>query len=110
MHTAADPLLHALDVAADATALVDGDQRWTYRRLAGHAASLATAASALGARPGDRVGYLGGTSATFVAAHLGVPAGRDPRPSTPSTPGSIRTTRRRSSTRVVPPDGRRVSR
>ncbi|MET8651811.1 AMP-binding protein [Nocardia aurea] len=43
---------------------------YSYRVLADHAATLALELADRGARSGDRIGYLGGNSVTFLAAYL----------------------------------------
>ncbi|WEB45093.1 non-ribosomal peptide synthetase [Streptomyces yunnanensis] len=53
-------------------AVVTPDARWTYRETAGRSARVATALSAAGLRPGDRVGLLFSHGAEMIAALLGV--------------------------------------
>jgi acyl-CoA synthetase (AMP-forming)/AMP-acid ligase II len=49
-------------------ALVHEDQSWTYAELAAETAAVAGALSALGVRPGDRIGYLGPNHPVFLQA------------------------------------------
>jgi fatty-acyl-CoA synthase len=52
--------------SADAVAIVGGAARLTYAALAERIDRLANALSALGTRPGDRVGYLGPNAPEFL--------------------------------------------
>src|SRR5207248_3191082 len=58
--------------SADAhrTALVFGDERWTYGRLNEAANRLANWLIAFGIRPGDRVALLGRNSAEWIVAYF----------------------------------------
>jgi acyl-CoA synthetase (AMP-forming)/AMP-acid ligase II len=63
--------------APDATALVDGEERWTYGELASRAGRCAERLTALGLTAGDRLGILLDNRADYMtlllaAARLGV--------------------------------------
>ncbi len=66
--------LLATTVAArpDATAVVDGDRTWTYRRLAGTVSIVAASLRRIGVAPGDRVAVELPRSASALAVLLGV--------------------------------------
>lgn len=49
-------------------ALIHQDRSWTYAELASDIARMARAMSALGVRPGDRVGYLGQNHPAYLQA------------------------------------------
>jgi HIP---CoA ligase len=55
----------------DTEALVDGDLRWTFRRLAAEVRRCAAAMIAGGVAPGDRVAVWAGNGHRFVVAALG---------------------------------------
>jgi fatty-acyl-CoA synthase len=55
-------------IAPRATALVFGDQSWTYAEFAARTAKLAAVLRQLGVAPGDRVAYLGGNHPAFLEA------------------------------------------
>ncbi len=60
-------------VFADATAVVDGDRRMTYRELGDEVTRVARALQASGIGPGDRVAYLCHNTPTLLVAHFAVP-------------------------------------
>ncbi len=60
-------------VFPDKVAIVDGSRRITYREFAAEAGRLASALSASGVEPGDRVAYLCPNSAPILIAHFAVP-------------------------------------
>ena len=55
-----------------AEALVDGDQRWTWRQLEDAGMRIAQGLQRLGVNPGDRVALLMGNRAEFVLALYGI--------------------------------------
>lgn len=70
------PLLlleRSADVFADATAVVHGDVRMTYRDLAAEVQRVAAGLRASGIGPGDRVAYLCPNTPTLLVAHFAVP-------------------------------------
>ncbi|WP_329352646.1 FadD3 family acyl-CoA ligase [Streptomyces sp. NBC_01261] len=56
----------------DATALIDGDRRWTFRELEEQMVDSVRAVMALGVEPGDRVGLCAPNSAEWIFAALGI--------------------------------------
>lgn len=76
MLTIADPLLHAAECSADATAVVDGDARLTFRDLAARCGRVA-AAVRRDTAVGDRIALLATNGQRPLELILGVPvAGR----------------------------------
>ena len=65
-------LARAAQRFADAAAIVDGDQRLTFRQLQDQALAATAACIACGIRPGDRVGIWAPNSAQWVVAALGI--------------------------------------
>ncbi|WP_019070023.1 FadD3 family acyl-CoA ligase [Streptomyces hokutonensis] len=67
---------HVIRLAAerfgDATALIDGDRRWTFRELKDRMVDAVRATIALGIKPGDRVGLCAPNSAEWIFAALGI--------------------------------------
>jgi acyl-CoA synthetase (AMP-forming)/AMP-acid ligase II len=67
---------HVMRLAAerfgDATALIDGDRRWTFRGLRDQMVDAVRATIALGIKPGDRVGLCAPNSAEWIFAALGI--------------------------------------
>ncbi|XUL93433.1 FadD3 family acyl-CoA ligase [Streptomyces galilaeus] len=67
---------HVIRLAAerfgDATALIDGDRRWTFRELEEQMLHAVRATIALGIGPGDRVGLCAPNSAEWIFAALGI--------------------------------------
>ncbi len=74
MHTFADPLKAALQLAPDKTALIDGDRSLTFADLARRCRLLAGALHTLGVRKGDRVAILAANGHRYVETYVGVPA------------------------------------
>src|SRR5687767_824610 len=60
----------ALNRAPDRTALVDGDLRLNYARLAEHVGGYASFLRSLGISPGDRIALLLANRADFLVALL----------------------------------------
>ncbi|WP_406449677.1 FadD3 family acyl-CoA ligase [Streptomyces sp. NBC_01622] len=67
---------HVIRLAAErfggATALIDGDCRWTFRELEEQMLRAVRATIALGIKPGDRVGLCAPNSAEWIFAALGI--------------------------------------
>jgi long-chain acyl-CoA synthetase len=68
------PLAHAVQVHGDRTAVIDGDQRLSYRELGERVARLGGALDGLGLPPGAFVGTLAGNTAAHLECWLAVPA------------------------------------
>jgi fatty-acyl-CoA synthase len=66
-------LERSASVFADATAVVHGDERITYRALAERVTRAARALRASGVGPGDRVAYLCPNTPALLVAHFAVP-------------------------------------
>src|SRR6266496_2438302 len=66
-------LERALHVYPEATAVVDGERRLTYRELGARVYRLASALREAGVRKGDRVAVLVPNSLEALEAHFGVP-------------------------------------
>ena len=60
-------------VFADKTAVIDGEQRWTYTELHERCTRLAGALQGEGVKPGDRVAVLAPNSHVLLESHYGVP-------------------------------------
>ncbi len=60
-------------VFAGKTAVIDGDQRWTYAQLFDRCTRLAGALRNTGVRPGERVAALAPNTHVLLEAHYGVP-------------------------------------
>ncbi len=76
MHSPLTPLRfleRAAEVHPDKVAVIDGTRGWTWSEFASQVTRTARALLALGARPGDRIGYLATNSAEMLAAHFAVP-------------------------------------
>ena len=75
MHTFADPLARAVQIAPQKTALVDQDQRFTYAELADRCARLVGGLYGLGLSKGDRVAIWSDNNHQYIETYVGVPAG-----------------------------------
>lgn len=75
MHTFADPLARAVQVAADRTALVDKGQTYTYTELQDRCARLVGGLRALGLQKGDRVAIWSDNCHEYIETYVGAPAG-----------------------------------
>ena len=75
MHTFADPLKRAVQVAPGKTALIDGKSEITFEDLWWRCAQLVGGLRNLGCEPGDRVAILSANSHKYIEAYVGVPAG-----------------------------------
>ncbi|MGA8745747.1 MAG: long-chain-fatty-acid--CoA ligase [Solirubrobacterales bacterium] len=62
-----------LRLFANCEAVIDGDQRWTYRELGRRVAAFDSALTELGLAAGDVVGVLGLNSAAHLVAWLAIP-------------------------------------
>ena len=74
MHTFADPLKRALQIAPDRTAVISGDAAYTYRELHERCQRLAGALTTLGVARGERVAILAGNGNAYIETYVGVPA------------------------------------
>jgi long-chain acyl-CoA synthetase len=74
MHTFADPLQRALQVAPDRTAVISGDARFTYRAFHERCCRLAGALEALGVARGERVAILAANGHAYLETYVAVPA------------------------------------
>lgn len=74
MLTLAEPLSYAARHWAARTAVICGDDSYTFSQLHERCARLVGALSGLGARQGDRIAVLSLNSHRFVEAFLGLPA------------------------------------
>ncbi len=74
MHTIADPVLYAAQVAACKIAVIDGNTSLTYATLHQRCQALAGILTSLGLRKGDRVAILAANSHHYITTYLGVPA------------------------------------
>jgi acyl-CoA synthetase (AMP-forming)/AMP-acid ligase II len=62
-----------LKLFADREAVIDGDERWTYRELGRRVAAFDSGLTELGLTAGDVVGVLGMNSAAHLVAWLAIP-------------------------------------
>ncbi len=74
MLTFADPLRRALQIAANRTAVIDGDRSFTYTEFNERCERLAGGLYGLGLKAGDRVAILAGNSHAYIETYVGVPA------------------------------------
>lgn len=74
MHTIADPLRRAAQVAAQKTAVIGRDRSFTYAALHERCQRLAGALTALGIGAGDRVAILAQNGPAYIETYVGVPA------------------------------------
>lgn len=75
MHTFADPLLLAMQVAANRTAVIDKDSAYTYAQLNDRCARLVGGLRGLGLQKGDRVAIWADNCHEYIETYVGVPAG-----------------------------------
>lgn len=75
MHTFADPLARAVQIAGGKVGLVDGDKEFTYTELADRCARLVGGLRKLGLGQGDRVAIWSDNSHQYIESYVGVPAG-----------------------------------
>ena len=74
MHTFADPLRRAMQIAPQRTAIIDRGQHFTYETFAERCERLAGALYGLGLEAGDRVAILSGNNHVYLETYVGVPA------------------------------------
>ncbi len=74
MHTFADPLTRAVQVAGDRTAVISEGRRLTHRELQSRCRRLATVLKDLGAKPGDRIAVLAANTHHYLEAYVAIPA------------------------------------
>jgi len=75
MHTFADPLKRAVQVAPNKIAMIDGKSQFTFQDLWWRCAQLVGGLKNLGCERGDRVAILSANSHKYIEAYVGVPAG-----------------------------------
>ena len=75
MHTFADPLARAVQVAAGKTAVIDQDKTFTYSELQNRCGRLVKGLYALGLQKGDRVAIWANNCHQYIEAYVGMPAG-----------------------------------
>lgn len=74
MHTFADPLRRALQVAPDKTAVIAGEARFSYREFHERCQRLAGVLDALGVAQGERVAILAANGHPYLEVYVAVPA------------------------------------
>lgn len=74
MPTFVDALIRASQVAANRTAIVDQDRRYTHEELGSRCRRLASVLRAAGAVAGDRVAILAANSAQYIESYIAIPA------------------------------------
>ncbi len=75
VHTFADPLKRAVQIAGGKTALLDGDRSFTYAELYDRCARLVGGLKKLGLNKGDRVAIWSDNNHQYIETYVGVPAG-----------------------------------
>ena len=75
MHTFADPLKRAVQVAPNKIAMIDGKRQITFQDLWWRCAQLVGGLKSLGCERGDRVAILSANSHKYIEAYVGVPSG-----------------------------------
>lgn len=76
MHTFADPLRRAVQIAPNKIAVIDEGHSFSFAELYARCCALVGALRVLGINRGDRVAILAGNSHRYLETYLGVPAGR----------------------------------
>ncbi len=74
MPTFVDPLLRAIQVAPERTAIIFEDNRFTFRQLWSRCRRLAAVLKEKGVEPGDRVAILAANCSQYIEAYTAVPA------------------------------------
>ncbi|MEM7101220.1 MAG: AMP-binding protein [Pseudomonadota bacterium] len=74
MHTFADPLARAVQIAGEKCSLIDGDQSFTYNELNRRCQQLANGLYGLGLHKGDRVAIWADNCHEYIETYVGVPA------------------------------------
>ena len=75
MHTFADPLARAVQIAGNKTALIDKDKTFTFAELEDRCARLVGGLRALGLGKGDRVAIWADNCHEYIETYVGTPAG-----------------------------------
>ena len=75
MHTFADPLRRAIQIAPNKIAVIDEGHSFSFAELYDRCCALVGALRVLGINRGDRVAILAGNSHRYLETYLGVPAG-----------------------------------
>ncbi len=75
MHTFADPLRRAIQIAADKTAIINGDKQFTFVQLQDRCRRLVAGLRGLGLNKGDRVAIWSDNNHQYIETYVGVPAG-----------------------------------
>lgn len=75
MHTFADPLRRAVQIAPNKIAVIDEGHSFSFAELYARCCALVGALRVLGINRGDRVAILAGNSHRYLETYLGVPAG-----------------------------------
>ena len=74
MHTFAEPIKYAVQMAATKTAVIDGATSLSYAQLYRRCRLLAGSLTALGLNKGDRVAILAGNGHRYIETYVAVPA------------------------------------
>ena len=74
MHTFADPLLRATQVAGNQTGLISEGRRFTYQELQSRCRRLAAVLKSKGAQPGDRIAILAANTHHYIESYVAIPA------------------------------------
>ena len=74
MHTFADPLLRATQVAGNRTALISEGRRITHQELQSRCRRLAAVLKSQGAQPGDRIAILAANTYHYIESYIAIPA------------------------------------
>ena len=74
MHTFADPLRRAVQVAPNKTAVISGNSSFTYAEFHERCMRLAGAVHALGVQRGERVAILAANGHAYLETYVGIPA------------------------------------
>ncbi len=75
MHTFADPLRRAVQIAPNKIAVIDEGHSFSFAELYARCCALVGALRVIGINRGDRVAILAGNSHRYLETYLGVPAG-----------------------------------
>jgi len=74
MHTFADPLLRATQVAGNRTALISEGRRISHQELQSRCRRLAAVLKSKGAQPGDRIAILAANTYHYIESYIAIPA------------------------------------
>lgn len=75
MHTIADPLKRAMQIAPGKTAVIDEGRSINFAQLHERCCKLIGMLNSLGMQRGDRIAILAGNSQQYIETYIGVPAG-----------------------------------